>query len=301
MGCLKLTYQNNSKHLKVVYSNAFALENNAQRFLSVDPLAAKAPGWTPYRFCFDNPINFIDPDGRFETRKEARAYKKEHGIEGRIRKDSDGEGFNVSNKYTGQSWSKGSQWEIDNGYAGKDGIVESAFVVGDKASSTANFEYAKNVLDMGGGVYGALQSATVTGDSWLGKNGQYYNSSWGGNQHTGSGSGAYSAASRYKWAGRGTVIATGVIGGVEIYNGINQDGGKFGYHAQRATGSASGGIVGGLAGANYGASLGGIIGGAFGGVGAIPGAIIGGFLGGWLGGEAGSSIGEKSVDYYHGK
>jgi murein DD-endopeptidase MepM/ murein hydrolase activator NlpD len=66
MGCLKLTYQNNSKHLKVVYSNAFALENNAQRFLSVDPLAAKAPGWTPYRFCFDNPIYWVDKDGALE-------------------------------------------------------------------------------------------------------------------------------------------------------------------------------------------------------------------------------------------
>jgi RHS repeat-associated protein len=35
-------------------------------WLSVDPLAEDAPGWTPYRYCFQNPIRLIDPDGRFE-------------------------------------------------------------------------------------------------------------------------------------------------------------------------------------------------------------------------------------------
>lgn len=36
------------------------------RFLSVDPLAEQAPGWTPYRFGFNNPIRYTDPDGRWE-------------------------------------------------------------------------------------------------------------------------------------------------------------------------------------------------------------------------------------------
>lgn len=34
------------------------------RFHSVDPLAEKYPNWSPYAFCYNNPINVIDPDGR---------------------------------------------------------------------------------------------------------------------------------------------------------------------------------------------------------------------------------------------
>src|SRR5690625_3367019 len=39
-------------------------DSRSGRWLSVDPLAAKAPHWTPYRYGFNNPIRYYDPDGR---------------------------------------------------------------------------------------------------------------------------------------------------------------------------------------------------------------------------------------------
>jgi RHS repeat-associated protein len=35
-------------------------------WLAVDPSAAKTPGWTPYRFGFDNPLRFYNPSGRLK-------------------------------------------------------------------------------------------------------------------------------------------------------------------------------------------------------------------------------------------
>jgi RHS repeat-associated protein len=34
------------------------------RFLSVDPLADKFPGWSPYNYTMNNPVNMVDPDGK---------------------------------------------------------------------------------------------------------------------------------------------------------------------------------------------------------------------------------------------
>ncbi len=169
------------------------------------------------------------------------------------------------------------------------------------AQSGGGWDNSKLALDIGGGIYGALETASRPGNQWLGKNGKYYNNSWGGNQYTGGRSGAFKAASNYKLAGRATVIATAIIGGIETYNGYQMDGGQFGYNAQSAAGQTVGGIGGGIGGAALGAEIGAGIGVWFGGVGAIPGAIIGGFIGGFGGGYLGGNVGGGVVNYYHGR
>lgn len=39
-------------------------DSRLNRFLSVDPLRSKFPNWSPYNFAINNPIYFIDIDGR---------------------------------------------------------------------------------------------------------------------------------------------------------------------------------------------------------------------------------------------
>src|SRR5699024_11204673 len=37
---------------------------DAPRFWQMDPLAEVMPGWSPYNYTFNNPLNYSDPDGR---------------------------------------------------------------------------------------------------------------------------------------------------------------------------------------------------------------------------------------------
>jgi RHS repeat-associated protein len=48
------------------YHGARYYNRELGRYMSIDPLAHLAPSWNPYRYGFNNPIRYIDPDGRFE-------------------------------------------------------------------------------------------------------------------------------------------------------------------------------------------------------------------------------------------
>ncbi|WP_233266147.1 RHS repeat domain-containing protein [Myroides fluvii] len=67
---LENVYKFNAKELDAqtgyYYYGARYYDPGASIFLSVDPLAEQAPGWTPYRYGFNNPLRYTDPDGRWE-------------------------------------------------------------------------------------------------------------------------------------------------------------------------------------------------------------------------------------------
>jgi RHS repeat-associated protein len=90
------------------------------RWWQADPLAALAPEQSPYRFGFNSPMNFGDPLGLFETREEAKEYKKEHGTHGRVRQLDDGT-FAIVHKKSGGFISKSSEHGVFSGVLAKRG------------------------------------------------------------------------------------------------------------------------------------------------------------------------------------
>lgn len=75
MGALQLTYE---PTLKIVHRTGELMRSHeakvVQLWLSVDPLAHKMPSWSPYSYCFNNPLIFTDPDGRIPYPITIRAF-----------------------------------------------------------------------------------------------------------------------------------------------------------------------------------------------------------------------------------
>ncbi len=46
------------------YFGARYYDSELARWLQVDPLADKYPGWSPYNYALNNPLKYVDPDGR---------------------------------------------------------------------------------------------------------------------------------------------------------------------------------------------------------------------------------------------
>lgn len=95
----------------------------------VDPLAELGVTITPYRYGFNNPILYTDPFGLFETRKEAREYRREHNITGSIKKNEDGS-FSINDKANSVSYTKGVEGSGET--FANDGIQESALITVNK-------------------------------------------------------------------------------------------------------------------------------------------------------------------------
>ena len=81
---------------------------------------------TGYRYAYNNPIVFFDPFGLFETKKEARQYRKENKTGGWIKKEKDGS-YEIHNNRTKTSYSTGDDSMLSNDDR-KDGVIESVIV-----------------------------------------------------------------------------------------------------------------------------------------------------------------------------
>ena len=104
------------------------------RFNGMDRLAELTYSLTPYRFALNNPIVWSDPTGLFETRKEARQYRREHGYRGQIKKQEDGSyGLFASN---GFHYEAGDDSSLAlNDLNPNDGVIQSVLVEANKSGS----------------------------------------------------------------------------------------------------------------------------------------------------------------------
>ena len=83
-------------------------------WLSVDPLSDNAPEWSPYVYCFNNPVKLVDPDGKFPWEannvRDARKHARNNG----------GQFEQWKSKRTGQTFAS-----VNRNTSGTDGVVEA--------------------------------------------------------------------------------------------------------------------------------------------------------------------------------
>jgi RHS repeat-associated protein len=64
----RIPYLFNGKELDaetgLYYYGARYYDPRTSTWPSVDPMGEKMPGWSPYNYALDNPVKFIDPDGK---------------------------------------------------------------------------------------------------------------------------------------------------------------------------------------------------------------------------------------------
>ena len=78
-------YQNNRTEQNVINKKIDIKDLGKEqpaRWLSVDPMADKYPGWSPYNYCINNPLRVVDPDGNdiYINFYNADKDEKEQGV-----------------------------------------------------------------------------------------------------------------------------------------------------------------------------------------------------------------------------
>ncbi len=298
---------------------------------NIDALADLAPNFSPYTFCYDNPLRYIDPTGM-------------DGEDGNDNKNPQRVKY-LYNKSTGEVTTQNvSEDEYQtNTKGGTTNLVQ-----GDPSGGGhLRFDYSRS--DGGTGAYSVNTYLGTNSDDvglrddkyhydgahYEGGNGSGENNNKGSNSLDiagkivdggvgGIGVGTGTLTAEFLWStsmnaqidgsllsnstvnllgkfeglsafGEGVAKAAPFIGlgiaALKMREAYNKEG-HFGRQTARTGVIAVAGVAGGYGGAEGGAAIGATIGVWFGGVGAVPGAIIGGVIGGFVGSWGGEKIAE---------
>ncbi|PRY87645.1 hypothetical protein [Mongoliibacter ruber] len=122
-------------------------------------MAELAPGWTPYRYGFNNPVKFIDPDGMFEY-SDGYSTQDSKNSTGSISFSGSYIERTINTDYMEFSTGTGDNRQVLGGYT-ETYVAESGTVL--------NRKYFGSPYLFGAGGFGDM------GDQWGGDSGEYYN------------------------------------------------------------------------------------------------------------------------------
>jgi len=128
-------------------------------WLSVDPLAEKYPAMSPYAYCFNNPINLMDPDGRriqLTGAQKAAALSELQKAAKNLRISMDGEGNIKAEAIKGATLTKREQNFLR--------AVEDLSVLG--VVNASNNDYASNGDPLIGNQMGVTYNADGTATAY---------------------------------------------------------------------------------------------------------------------------------------
>jgi len=260
------------------------------QFYATDPLAEKYPNFSPYTYTADNPVMLVDPNGMDWYKNNGTGETTWF----------DGKGKQKGYTYLGYFV---SETDVDGNKTFYDGATKTKYINGKLEESWDNLNEAVITMKTGNKKKRIAKDLNHTSDvletlekrqKYLSENlvlkyGNYGKSAseltkearlW----HVNISKGA-------KHFGTITMVASS---GFEIYSGIEQDGGHFGYHAKKQLTGVISGYSGMLIGEYVGGALFTLI--------PIPGATYVGILVGGMAGEMlGEYLGEETYEYINEK
>ena len=295
------------------------------RWFGMDQLSETYHSSSPYAYVMNNPVMFLDPDGRYtqgsgdnwlqdmwnNTTSYSSWSNTGNGsftggeVPGGMSHDNFTSFYNFLSSgqtgnytyFTGTASTSSSYNSSQGAYNGNIdlGVGHNITIKGHDDNSFGNFlNDAGNMSDFYDSMGGSLSSNA--GNTRIGMNGRIYFPNANGRVFYGN-----QYVKTISWAEYGSKIGkvTGPLGyfisGAKIANGMSEDGWTYGKNAQVATAGAAGGMAGAWIGAKAGAAAGAEIGGLIGvwveGWGAVPAGIVGGIIGGFAGGFAGGYYG----------